>query len=375
MPIQLRQYADMVSSALAAVGAKSSVQIDLSAGSVVRAILEAALLQDLYLQVVALQVQAAGRASTASGADLDSYYADFAFPRLPASFDVGQATFSRFTANGSSPTVPVGATIQSNAGQISYAVVADPSNPAYSQALSGYLMPANGTTVTATVQAVQAGTASNVLIGLLTVLTSAIPGIDQVVNLQPINNAIEAETDTAYRARFIQYLNSMSKATATAIDAAVEKVQQGMSWIKLENQTPDGGIRQGFFSVIAEDGSGGLPTATHDAIALAVDAVRPFTVGFGVFAPTIVPVVVAMTAILAPGSDGAATRSAIQNAVSTYILGLGIGGTVYLSRIVQLAIDSSASVIAIENITLNSSPTDIVVGPTQIARPGQLLVG
>lgn len=375
MPIQIRQYADMVNSALAAVSTKSGVPLNLDPGSVVRAILEAALLQDLYLQVLLLQVQAAGRASTASESDLDSYYGDFGFPRLPATYNVGQATFSRFTVNGSSPTIPIGATIQSNAGQITYTVIADPSNPAYSLALSGYPMPANGTTVSATIQAVQAGTASNVIAGLLTVLTSAIPGIDQVVNLQPIDNAQDAETDTAYRARFVQFLNSLSKATAGAIDAAVEKVQQGLSWIKLENQTPDGSLRNGFFSVVAEDGSGSLPATTNDAIAQAVDAVRPFTVGFGVFAPTLVPVTVAMTAVLTKGADGPHVRSAIQNAVSSYILSLGIGGTVYLSRVVQLAIDASAGILAVENVTLNGSPADVSIGPTQIARPGQILIG
>lgn len=375
MPIQLRQYADMVSSALASVATKSGVPLDLDPGSVVRAIIEAALLQDLYLQVLLLQVQAAGRASTATGSDLDSYYGDFDFQRLPATHDVGQATFSRFTANGSSPTIPVGATIQSNAGQIAYVVVADPSNPSYNQALAGYPMPSDGTTVTATIQAVQAGTASNVIAGILTTLTSAIPGIDQVVNLQPIDNAQDAETDTAYRARFIQFLNSLSKATAGAIDAAVEKVQQGLSWIKLENQTPDGLIREGFFSVVAEDGSGSLPVVTHDSIAAAIDAVRPFTVGFGVFAPTIVPITVTVTAVLTRNADGTSARSAIQNAVSSYILSRGIGGTVYLSRVVQLAIDASSEVLAVENVTLNGIATDVIPGPTQIARPGQILIG
>ncbi len=60
---------------------------------------------------------------------------------------------------------------------------------------NGYPIAPNGSTVTATLQAAQPGTASNVVAGLLTVLTSAIPGVDQVVNLQPINNAQDAETD------------------------------------------------------------------------------------------------------------------------------------------------------------------------------------
>ncbi len=375
MPIQIRQYADMVGSALAAVATRSGVQLDLEPGSIVRAILEAALMQDLYLQVLVLQVQNAGRASTASGEDLDSFFADFDFGRLPATHNVGQATFSRFTANGSSPTVPVGATIQSNAGQIGYKVVADPSNPAYSEALAGFVMPADGTTVSATIQAVQPGIASNVMAGVLTVFTSAIPGVDQVVNLQPINGAKDAETDAAYRARFIQFLNSLSKATAAAIDTAIEEVQQGFSWIKLENQTPDGQPRPGFFSVVAEDGSGGLPASSVAAITAAVNAVRPFTVGFGVFAPTVVTVSVALNAILAPGADGTTVRAAVQNTVASYLAGLDIGASVYHSRIVHLAMDAAPGLLAVENVTLNGISTDLAIGPTQIARPGQILVG
>ena len=375
MPIQIRQYSEMVSSALAAVATRSGVLLDLEPGSVVRAILEAALMQDLYLQVLVLQVQSAGRASTASGDDLDSFFADFGFPRLPATHNIGQATFSRFTANGSSPTVPVGATIQSNAGQIGYKVVADPSNPAYSEALTGFVMPADGTTVTATIQAVVPGSASNVMAGVLTVFTSAIPGVDQVVNLQPINGAKDAETDTVYRARFVKFLNSLSKATSAAIDTAIEEVQQGFSWIKLENQTPDGQPRPGFFSVVAEDGSGGLPASASAAIAAAIDDVRPFTVGFGVFAPTVVTVSVALNAILGPGADGAAVRSAIQDAVASYLTELDIGASVYHSRIVHLAMDTAPGLLAVENVTLNGRSSDLSIGPTQIARPGQILIG
>jgi len=375
MPIELRQYADMVNSALAVVATKSGVALNLEPGSVVRAVLEAALLQDLYLQVLLLQVQEAGRASTATGEDLDSYFRDFDFSRLPATYGVGQATFSRATANGSSPTVPVGASLQSNASAVVYSVVADPFNPAFDASLAGYPIAPDGTSVTATIQAAEPGTGSHVVAGILTVLTSSIPGLDEVVNHDSISNAKDAETDTAYRARFVQFLNSLSKATAGAIDAAVEKVQQGLSWVKLENRTPDGSSRPGFFAVVAEDGSGSLPSTTLEAITTAVEAVRPFTVGFGVFAPERVEIDVSMTAILERTAEGPRVREAIRNAISRYLSGLGIGRTVYASRIVQLALDATTEVIAVEHVSLNGSARDVVIGPTQIARPGQIVIG
>jgi uncharacterized phage protein gp47/JayE len=141
------------------------------------------------------------RASTCSGADLDSWFADFGFYREPAVSATGNVTFSRFTATNAA-LVPVGFQVQTTDGTQSFLVVADTSNPAYDPAQSGYVVPALTASVTVPVSAVTAGAAGNASANTVTVIVGSIPGIDTVTNANSFSNGANAESDDAARARF-----------------------------------------------------------------------------------------------------------------------------------------------------------------------------
>src|ERR1700712_3038292 len=97
MQLPLRDFNSLVSAAAAAVQGSARVLLDLSVGSVLRAVLEANAGIALWMQWLVLLVLQATRASTSSGPDLDSWMADFSLARLPAVPAVGQVTLARFT--------------------------------------------------------------------------------------------------------------------------------------------------------------------------------------------------------------------------------------------------------------------------------------
>ena len=138
MQLQLQTFASLVGTAAAAVQGAARRVIDLTAGSTLRALLEASASLALWLQWLIVQVLQTTRAGTAEGADLDSWMADFGVARLAPVAAVGDLAFARFSAAGA-VTVPAGTLVRTADGALVFAVRADPSHPAWDGA--GYAMP------------------------------------------------------------------------------------------------------------------------------------------------------------------------------------------------------------------------------------------
>src|SRR5580698_9717717 len=78
-----------------------------------------------FLQAQVQLVVALSRAQTSSGADLDSWMAQFGFVRLGATFADGPIVLSRAVAAAVAIVLPVGTIVQTVGGAIQYEVVAD----------------------------------------------------------------------------------------------------------------------------------------------------------------------------------------------------------------------------------------------------------
>ena len=99
MQLSLQNFSTLVQNMAAAVQGAANSLLDLTVGSVLRAILEANASLALWLQWLIVQVLQVTRLATCTGADCDSFGADFGFVRLPAITAVGAVTFGRFTPN------------------------------------------------------------------------------------------------------------------------------------------------------------------------------------------------------------------------------------------------------------------------------------
>ncbi|KVC81379.1 baseplate J/gp47 family protein [Burkholderia ubonensis] len=351
----------------AAVQAKAKVLVDFSVGSVTRAVVEATAQVVIWLEGLILILLATTRAATSNGADVDSWMLDYGLTRLAATSSTGQVTFSRFTPTYQA-VIPVGTVIQTADGTQQFTVIADTTQTAYSATLGGYVIAAGIASAVATVQAVNTGTQTNVLANTITVLTQAVQYVDTVTNAAPFTNAVDTETDSAFRARFVAYINSLSKATKAAIGAAILAVQQGLQYTLIENQTYAGATLMGNFVVVIDDGSGAPPDALVSSVANAIDAVRPFTSTFDVHKPVVVSVTVAMTITTATGYTHSTLVSTVQTALLNYINALPLGTSLSYSRLAQVAYDASPGVTNVTGVLLNGGTADIAATNLQVIK-------
>ena len=314
MQLPLQDFTALVRNQAAAVAASSRQLIDMSVGSVLRAVLEANASVGLWIQWLIVQVLATTRAATSTGADLDSWMADFGLGRLPGVPARGLVTLGRLTP-GLPAAVPVGSVVRTAAGGLSFQVIADAGHPAWVG--GGYRLGAAAASFDLPVLAVAAGLAGNVRPGEIALLGTAIPGIDQVTNAAPLQGGLDAEADAALRSRFGGFFDSRTRATPQAVLWAVGGLRQGLSLAVTERVDSAGAPRPGHFMVTVDDGTG-APSATLLAdAARAIDAVRPVGATFGVRGPLVVRADVRMR-VVGPVAPVAA-------AVGAFVAGLPIG--------------------------------------------------
>lgn len=374
MQLSLQNFTAMVEQMAAAVQGAASQVLDLTVGSVLRAVLEANASLGLWLQWLIVEVLQMTRLATSQGADCDSFGADFGFIRLPAVAATGTVSFGRF-APVLSAFVPVGATVITSDGSQSFTVTADPTKAAYSAQAGGYILAAGIGSIDLPAVASAAGAAGNVQAGAIGLMASAVPGIDTVSNPAPLAGGVDAESDAAFKLRFGNYLASLSRATRGAIEAAVAGVQQGLSVVISENIDQTGAPSPGNFIVTVDNGSGAPPSSLLAAVQQAVEAVRPVGTRFAVQGPVVVAANIAMTLSLAPNAVPQNAISAVTNAIGAYIAGLEVGVTLPYSRLVQLAYDASSAVINVTDTMLNDGITDLTPPLFGVVRAGTISVG
>lgn len=372
--LAIKDFTTLVNDQVTAIQGQNAKLVDLQVGSILRAVVEANAGVSLWQENNILLLYSAIRASTSSGADLDSWMADFNFFRLPAVSASGAATFSRFTATQTA-TIPVGDVVQTADGSQQFSVVADSTNAAFNAALNAYVLPTGTASVSVPVTALVAGTGANVSAGQINSLFQPIPYVDSVSNALAFTNGEPAESDQAFRARFVLYIGSLSKGTLTAVESAVDDVQTGLFYDVVENFDTEGNSKPGFFYVVVDDGSGSPPTSLINNVWTAVNAVRPLTSTFTVVGPTRLGVNIVMSAVIASGYDAAATKALIVSVLTGYLALLNVGSSLPYTRIAQVAYDASPGVVEIvAGYTVNGGTADLVATGTTAIRPGTITV-
>lgn len=373
MKLNLKGFSQLVQDMGAALQGSGTTLVDISVGSVVRAIFEANASVVLWLQWLLLQVLQTTRASTSLGADLDSWMLDFGQTRLPATPSTGIVTFSRYVANLSA-SIPAGTVLKTPDGSLSFTVSVDQSLSNWQSSASAYVLPGGVISVDLPVVCTVGGSVGNVLAGTITMIAASLPGVDQVNNANPLSNGVNAESDTAFRARFQNYLASLSRATLTAVLNAIANVRQGLDVAVAENTAANGAAQNGSFAVVVDDGTGFPSTDLLSAVASAVDSVRPVGTRFSVSAPQVLVVNISLTATVAATAASAGTVASIQNQVSSYLNSLPIGRGASVTRVAQNAYLAGAAVENITAILLNGGASDIVPPPFSVIKAGQVVV-
>jgi uncharacterized phage protein gp47/JayE len=373
MNLNLKGFSQLVEDMGAALQSSASSLVDVSVGSVVRAIFEANASVVLWLQWLILQVLTSTRAATSNGLDLDTWMLDFGLTRLPAIPSTGIVTFSRFV-NTLSATIPTGTLVKTTDGALIFSVAEDQTLSIWQAGASAYVLPSGVASADLPLVCMTSGSVGNVLAGTITVIAASLPGVDQVSNANPLSDGADAESDQTFRNRFQSYLATRSRATLAAVQNAIACVQQGLNVTIEENTAPDWVAQIGSFLVIVDDGTGYPPSALLSTVATAVDAVRPIGTTFAVVPPRVLNVNVSLTVVLNSFASASVIGSSIQNCIAVYLNSLPIGSGASVTRVAQNGYLAGSGIANITDVLLNGESSDIVATAGTVVKAGQVLV-
>ncbi|PRP68690.1 baseplate protein [Chromobacterium amazonense] len=374
MNLNIKDFATLVRDQVTAITGRAAGLVDFTIGSLMLAVVESNASALQWVQQLILNLLATTRAATCAASDLDSWMADFNFYRLSASQATGMVTLSRFTATQPA-LILIGQLVASADGSQQFAVTVDTTNSLYNATLGGYLVPAGTISATVPVKANIAGAAGNALAGTVTMIVGSISGIDTVTNAAAFANGMDAEQDDAFRARFVLWVQSLSKGTKAAIGFALASMQQGVSYTLTENQDINGNFTPGFFYAVVDDGSGNPSSTFLASAANAIEAVRAFTSRFAVFPPQLVQANVTMQLVTDPSGNHATIVNMVNAALQTYIASLKLGQLLPYSQLAAVAYGASPLVLNVTNIQLNGGTADLAATQRQVIRPGTIAVG
>jgi phage-related baseplate assembly protein len=306
-----------------------------------------------YLQGVCFQILLNTRLSTCDDPSADTFFAQFNFARLPAVASTGIVSFSRFSSSATA-LVPLGTTVKTADGTVSFTVIQDNANSYFNADQGGYLIPIGVLSVNLPVQAAVAGSASNVQVGTISLISASLPNIDVVTNASGFSNGADQESTASATTRFQAFLNTRSQATQSAVEYAISTVQQNLSYAIVENPSS----RAGSFQIFVDDGSGAPSPTLLAAITAAIDPIRPLTVTYTVRPATVVYATVSLTIYAANGYNKATLQPLVANAIDTLINTLGVGNPLAYYDIAAVA-RNIEGVSRIENLTLNGGTQDV----------------
>lgn len=374
MALNLLTRDQFVQNEVAAIQSVLPGAYQFTVGSIVLALVDAHSSTAMWEQSLIQYVYNRERLATSTGADADSFVGDFGLTRLPAVAATGTVQFSSFVAT-TARTINVGATVSVQGGSVSFQITADDTNTYYNSAQNAYIIPAGigtiASPVSLPVQATTAGTIGNVQPNTITVINSPITGIDQVNNANAFVNGVNQQTDPQLRAYFVQWLQSLSRATKGAISFAVESVQGVQEYVLVENTNYDTGLEQlGYFYVVVDDGTGNPSNELVAAVTNAVDAYRGLTIRFEVKKPIVVDAEIVANVIMPSAYNTPTYISEIVNNISSaltlYVDLIPFGETLYYTRVPQIIYNvlnqmfpTIIDQINVNGITVNGSDADI----------------
>jgi uncharacterized phage protein gp47/JayE len=365
-------FTDIVRGTVTAIQAGSTQLLNLSVGSVLRAIIEAQAGVILWLQGLVAYVLTLTIFNTRIGADADSWGAQFGFDRLSAVASSGDVTFTRFTTTSQS-VIPFGVLLQSADGTQSFTVDKDPSNPAYNSAAGGYIIAPTVATLTVGVTAATKGSSGNVLANTITSMGQGIPGVDTVTNADAFTDGLDAEPDVSYYARFVLFIAALSKGTLAAIQSAIANVQQGLQDTVTESFDYNGTYDPGFFYVVVTDSSGTPSDGLLASVGSAVENTRALGIRYAVFGPTITTANVSMTITSGVGFDHATVAGNVGLAIEAFINALPLGAGLPYTQLASIAFGVTG-VINASAILLNSGTADIAGDPKTTIKYGTVAI-
>lgn len=332
---------------LAQLQSSGSAITDFTTGSVARSLCEAFAVVVSGQSAVADQLALDSYLDTATGPALDALGVNWMVARNPAVQATGQVTITR-QSTGGALTIPAGwgqlVTTPAIAGGQGVAVLTTADAD----------FPAGVASVTVPAQAVLGGAAGNLAAGTFLTPLSPVNGVSSQNGIEvtsAFTNGVDAESDQAYAARIPLVVQGRVGGRVSSFQAAALSVPGVLSVGVLSPgmNRSDGSVVPAATAEIYYEGAVGLLSQVTSGVAAAATATQSVNTfaAVSLAAPRGQQRVVADVVVwVPPGVSTTTTQAAVAQALQTYVDGVPLGGTAYMSQAAQavLAVPGVASV-------------------------------
>jgi uncharacterized phage protein gp47/JayE len=324
---------------------------DKGKGSVMRIMVEAILAEldiayyTLYMHYTSMMVD------DAEGDDLDRVISILGVVRNPATPCSGVIRFSRSTPAQTDIPIPydlVVSTKPSASDELTEFTVTD----------TGAVLAAGQTYIDVNVRAVVAGKIY-ISPGRINTMNTPVVGIESISNTIAFDGGVDIETDISLRQRAKIALAGLGKATDSAIESAIRKID-GVIDVMVMDQARGVGTSD----VIVVGSVIPLPQATADLVDSAVRANKASGINVQVVYPTVRTVDVTVTTTV--GADLAG------GAIVKYFGTLGIADTFMVRQMEHTVLDVTGN--PLDDITTSIPSANVVASSTEIIRRGVITI-
>lgn len=210
----------------------------------------------------------------------------------------------------------------------------------------------------------------NVLTGSITQLTDVPDGVTDVVNLVPFTGGSDEEETEDYRSRLLEAIRAPGTGSPSDIKVWAEEVE-GVEIATVYTNDNVGVSTAGHTTVRISGPGGAVPSAGVIADVLAVLTEKDLanvTLHVATFTPTATNVTVTIT--VSTGYTLGDVTPAVTQAISNYILGLGVGETLKVAGIY----DAIFGLPGVADVVVNTPATNQATGATAKRTPGVITV-
>lgn len=322
-----------------------STVTDYTPGSNIRTIFEAVGIFIEYIQFLIEEVYRSFYINTASLDDLSARVGDFGIQRKEAKFATGVIKFLRNEPAASTFVISQGVQVSTQPDVFGNTITYELSNDV--------------TFVSGTVEAtgeiicLADGIEGNVSSGTITNITSAIPGVDAIINPFAITDGASAEDDEQLRKRVPVFLNGLKRGNEDAIRSAVLSID-GITLVGLKENSP----LPGYITIYVSNESGQLTEDQLAEIKETAENAAAFGIQTSLVTPSIEYITIEMDAeINTEFYDVDIVKQGIRSAVDQYIR---TNPNSEVQRYDIIIAASIPGIINIYNVKINGIQSDYV---------------
>lgn len=370
MAFQIKSFASIAASMLNYIRSTTNKVTDLSVGGVARTLVEAPAveLDELYQQMF----------NGIKEAIPVSLYTSLRFAARAAVAASGNVRVT-ITSASTGTLIPAGTVFTDPTVSVKYASALD------------VTIAAGSTFADIRVVAQTPGLAGNIEAGKTFSLTPAPSNVISATNLSPFKNGLDVETESDRKVRFTSYIQSLNRGTLAAVEYGLGTTELYDDNGNLTERVATASVVEPWLTDVLQPISlvncyihNGVGSTSSALLARAREVVYGYTLADGtkvpgwkaagvrvdVFLATEIPVPVSGTLTVLAGYNKADVVALAVQAVSTYLLGLGIGKPAIKSELIKLI----KQLPGVYDIVLPSLADQTAASSAQKLMPGPIAI-